>query len=95
MATPVNTVTGPVSSDDLGKTLIQEHFFFGYPGYVGDSMLRPLDEEEIVATGVEVAESLSLDVLPSEHRKTRKQATPSPLSVPLARGFARRQVGRP
>jgi hypothetical protein len=28
---------------------------------VGDSTLGPLDEEEIVATGVEVAESLSLD----------------------------------
>ncbi len=29
MATTVNTVTGPISSDELGKTLMHEHFFFG------------------------------------------------------------------
>jgi len=56
MAAMVNTVTGPVSSDDLGKTLMHEHFFFGYPGYEGDSTLGPNYIEEIVATGVEVAE---------------------------------------
>ncbi len=56
MAATVNTVTGPVSSEDLGKTLMHEHFFFGYPGYEGDSTLGPNYIEEIVATGVEVAE---------------------------------------
>ncbi len=56
MATTVNTVTGPVSSDDLGKTLMHEHFFFGYPGYEGDSALGPNYIEEIIETGVEVAE---------------------------------------
>ena len=56
MATTVNTVTGPVSSDDLGKTLMHEHFFFGYPGYEGDSTLGPNYVEEIIATGIEVAE---------------------------------------
>ncbi len=56
MAATVNTVTGPVSSDDLGKTLMHEHFFFGYPGYEGDSTLGPNYVEEIVATGVQVAE---------------------------------------
>jgi phosphotriesterase-related protein len=56
MATTVNTVTGPMSSDDLGKTLIHEHFFFGYPGYEGDSTLGPNYVEEIIATGIEVAE---------------------------------------
>ena len=38
MATQVNTVTGPISSDDLGKTLMHEHFAFGYPGFQGDTL---------------------------------------------------------
>ncbi|HET7580466.1 MAG TPA: phosphotriesterase-related protein, partial [Bacillales bacterium] len=33
MARTVNTVTGPVSTDDLGKTMMHEHFVFGYPGF--------------------------------------------------------------
>lgn len=28
----VETVTGPITVDQLGKTLIHEHFVFGYPG---------------------------------------------------------------
>lgn len=55
MATMVNTVTGPVSSDDLGLTLMHEHFFFGYPGYQGDHTLGPFDREGILKTGIEVA----------------------------------------
>lgn len=34
----VNTVTGEISVDKLGKTLMHEHFVFGYPGYSGDSV---------------------------------------------------------
>ncbi len=37
MAKMVNTVTGPVSSDSLGKTYIHEHILFGYPGFQGDA----------------------------------------------------------
>jgi phosphotriesterase-related protein len=33
MATMVNTVMGQISSDDLGKTLVHEHFAFGFPGF--------------------------------------------------------------
>lgn len=56
MATTVNTVTGEISSDDLGMTLMHEHFFFGYPGYQGDHTLGPFDREAIINTAVEVAE---------------------------------------
>ncbi len=45
MATQVNTVTGAVSSDDIGRTLVHEHFQFGYPGYQGDSTIGPYDAE--------------------------------------------------
>ena len=55
MATTVNTATGSISSDELGKTLMHEHFAFGYPGFQGDT-LGPYDPENIVATGIEVAE---------------------------------------
>jgi len=55
MATMVNTVTGQISSDDLGKTLVHEHFAFGFPGFQGDT-LGPYDPEAIVETGIEVAE---------------------------------------
>ena len=55
MSTQINTVTGPISSDDLGKTLMHEHFFFGYPGFQGDS-LGFRTHEELVQLGVEVAE---------------------------------------
>lgn len=72
MATRVNTVTGPISSDDLGKTLVHEHFAFGYPGFQGDS-LGPYDREAVVKTGLEVAEKVKahgvetvIDATPNE-----------------------------
>lgn len=39
MSNMVNTVTGQVSADQLGKTLAHEHLLFGYPGYQGDLTL--------------------------------------------------------
>lgn len=72
MATTVNTVTGEVSSDDLGKTLVHEHFFFGYPGYQGDHTLGPFDREAIINTGVEVAERAKANGV-----KTVVDATPN------------------
>lgn len=73
MATTVNTVTGPVSSDELGKTLVHEHFIFGYPGYQGDATLGAYDREEAVRIGVEVAEKVKahgvrtvIDATPNE-----------------------------
>ena len=41
----INTVTGPVSSDDLGGVLAHEHIYFGYPGYQGDASCNVWDEE--------------------------------------------------
>ncbi len=58
MATTVNTVTGPISSDDLGKTLVHEHFFFGYPGYQGDVTFGKFDREEAIRVGLDVAEKV-------------------------------------
>ena len=71
MSTQINTVTGPISSEDLGKTLVHEHFFFGYPGYQGDS-LGFRTREELVSLGVEAAEK-------AKHQgvKTVVDATPN------------------
>jgi phosphotriesterase-related protein len=43
----VETVTGPIPVEQLGKTLIHEHFIFGYPGYQGDVTLGPFNEAAI------------------------------------------------
>ena len=56
MATFVNTVTGRISPDELGMTLMHEHLFFGYSGYQGDHTLGPFDREATIETGIEVAE---------------------------------------
>lgn len=54
MSKLVNTVLGPVAASDLGKTLMHEHFFFGYPGFDGNSKYKK-SLDELVAEGVEVA----------------------------------------
>ena len=40
----VMIVTGPVSPDRLGVTLMHEHFTFAYPGWFADDTLSPYDQ---------------------------------------------------
>lgn len=56
MAT-VNTVTGPVSSEELGRTLMHEHFLYGYCGYQGDATLGGFNEEEAVKACLEACDT--------------------------------------
>jgi phosphotriesterase-related protein len=56
MAAHVNTVTGSVPADRLGKTLIHEHILFGFPGYQGDRTLGPFDHEAALRSCLEAAE---------------------------------------
>lgn len=56
MAAMVNTVTGPVSAGELGKTLVHEHFVFGFPGYEADATLGGYDREAALRVGLDVAE---------------------------------------
>ncbi len=53
----VQTVTGPVSADALGRTLMHEHFLYGYCGYQGDATLGPFDEEAALRVCVAAAET--------------------------------------
>jgi phosphotriesterase-related protein len=41
MAQYVTTVCGPVSADQLGRTLVHEHMLFGFPGCQGDVTCAP------------------------------------------------------
>ncbi len=55
MKNTIETVTGPISADQLGKTLIHEHFVFGYPGFHGDDSLGGFDEQDALETGITIA----------------------------------------
>lgn len=54
----IETVTGKIPVKDMGKTLIHEHFLFGYPGYSGDVTLGPYDGEEVLRNGIEAAKTV-------------------------------------
>ncbi|MDZ5472649.1 phosphotriesterase-related protein [Bacillus sp. 31A1R] len=56
--TVINTVTGPITVDQLGKTLIHEHFIFGYPGFQGDITLGAFNEIEALEMAVNVARQI-------------------------------------
>jgi phosphotriesterase-related protein len=54
----INTVTGPISSNDLGTTLVHEHILFGYPGWEGDGTIAPFNRQSIVETAVTTLKTL-------------------------------------
>jgi phosphotriesterase-related protein len=54
----VNTVLGPMSLDDMGKTLIHEHVTYGYPGWYGDLTCAPFDREEAAQQSVRILEDV-------------------------------------
>uniref|UniRef100_UPI00029722C7 Phosphotriesterase n=1 Tax=Geobacillus kaustophilus (strain HTA426) TaxID=235909 RepID=UPI00029722C7 len=58
MAEMVETVCGPVPVEQLGKTLIHEHFLFGYPGFQGDVTRGTFREDESLRVAVEAAEKM-------------------------------------
>jgi len=58
MSNKVQTVTGDITPEQLGVTLIHEHFLFGYPGYAGDLTLGPFRYDEAMETCLAVAERL-------------------------------------
>ncbi|WP_273835267.1 phosphotriesterase family protein [Guptibacillus sedimenti] len=58
MGETVETVTGPIAIGQLGKTLVHEHFAFGYPGFSGDISLGAFDFQEALRVGISVAESV-------------------------------------
>ncbi len=59
MIKTVMTVTGPISSSELGVTLMHEHFAFAYPGWYADDSLAPYDREATEAACLKVLKDLS------------------------------------
>jgi phosphotriesterase-related protein len=44
----INTVLGPISSDELGLTLVHEHFAVAYSGWDCDPLSRPYKRDKMV-----------------------------------------------
>ncbi len=47
--TQIQTVTGPIDSKDLGRTLMHEHMLIGYPGWESDTVRPGPKKSEMVA----------------------------------------------
>jgi len=58
MKKTVMTVTGPISPDSLGTTLIHEHFTFAYPGWYADESIAPYDRDEAERVCLKVLEDV-------------------------------------
>ncbi|MDD5311885.1 MAG: phosphotriesterase-related protein [Dehalococcoidia bacterium] len=54
----INTATGFISPDQLGTTLVHEHFCFAYPGWFADDTIAPYNREAALQTGLKVCETL-------------------------------------
>ncbi len=50
----VNTVLGPVKAENLGVTLMHEHFAFAYPGWFSDATLYPEDWQKALKVNLGV-----------------------------------------
>ena len=68
----VNTVTGQISPNNLGKTLMHEHIQFGYPGFHGDITLGGWDKSTALGQI-----KTHLDIAKSHGVKTIVDATPN------------------
>ena len=54
----VMTVTGPVPVEQLGMTLMHEHFTFAYPGWFADDSLHPYNREAAETACLKVLEDV-------------------------------------
>lgn len=50
----INSVLGPISPDQLGTTLVHEHFAFAYPGWYADETMAPYDYKAVLKTDLDV-----------------------------------------
>ena len=50
----VNSVLGLIEADKLGRTLMHEHFAFGYPGWAADATIAPYDFDGILNINLDV-----------------------------------------
>ncbi len=58
MTTKVNTVTGRLTAEDLGRTLIHEHVMVGFPGWFMDARMPAFHRDEAIARVVDAFQEL-------------------------------------
>src|SRR5699024_6331037 len=58
MTDSIETVTGTIQIDEMGKTLIHEHFLFGNPGLKEDVTLGRFNQEGAVENAVTAARNV-------------------------------------
>jgi phosphotriesterase-related protein len=54
----INTVLGPISPNEMGKTLMHEHIMFGFAGWYANSTLTPFDRYDCIRTSMGIVEAL-------------------------------------
>jgi phosphotriesterase-related protein len=102
----VNSVTGPISTEDLGLTLMHEHILYGQPGWEGDQSVAPFDRESIVCAGVETLGELKglglqtyVDVTPNDGGRApeiyREISEKTGVHIVCATGYFNEAMGMP
>jgi len=71
----INTVLGPISTDEMGMTLIHEHLTLAFPGWECDAQAVPYDREAIAKVCVEALEEAKAYGV-----KTMVEASPNDLN---------------
>jgi phosphotriesterase-related protein len=107
MNTPkVNTVTGQISPDDLGITLMHEHIVFGYPGWYGDHTCAPDNRKDSLDIGLKVMEDIKawgvktfVDATPNDTGRDplllKEISEKSGVNIVCATGFYYEDMGAP
>jgi phosphotriesterase-related protein len=54
----INTVLGPISPSEMGKTLMHEHVMFGFGGWYANDTLTPFDRDACIKKTLSIAEKL-------------------------------------
>lgn len=103
----LSTVTGTISPDDLGKTLMHEHLVIGYPGFESDTLHPGPRRDERIARCIERISELQdlgfdslLDPCPSDLGRdvelTAKVAQQTGFQIICATGlYKQAEGGRP
>lgn len=99
----VQTVTGPVRADELGTILMHEHFFWGWPGWQGDTSFAESDEEimkvlepeveRIKAAGVKTVVDGTTNDAGRNPGLLRKMSEEWQINIICATGFFIREYG--
>jgi phosphotriesterase-related protein len=58
MSATINTVLGPIKSEDLGRTLVHEHVLIGMPGWFMDARQPAYNRKEAVERAVDAFQEL-------------------------------------